>query len=87
MATDLVTREQVEQMLADAEQHTSKELIEDFRWILDAEQTMGEPRTWVEIAPGLQALVHPENTNYVLLFYPRAKRWVDPTWKPTVYGP
>lgn len=41
MATDLVTRDQVEKMLADAEHQYAKNLIEDFRWPLDCGQPMG----------------------------------------------
>ena len=86
MAETHVTREQVEEMVAAAEAQCPQYLIEDYTWILDCGESMGKPRTWVEVAPGLQVLVHPWKTHYVLLFYPRAKRWLDPGWKPTMYG-
>ena len=86
MTEQLLTREQVEVMVATAEGECPASLIEDYSWTLDCGQVMGKARTWVEIAPGLQVLVHPRNPHHVLLFYPRAKRWVDPSWKPKVYG-
>jgi hypothetical protein len=87
MTEQLITREEVTAMVADAERIYPVFLLEDFRWTLDCGRPMGTARTWVEIAPELQVQVHPRNTHYVLLFYPRAKHWLDPTWKPTVYMP
>jgi hypothetical protein len=87
MAKAGITREYVEGLVATAEAQCSKELIEDYRWILDCGQNMGKPRTWVEVVPGLQVMVHPDNTQQVLLFYPRAKHWLDSLWQLSVYAP
>ena len=86
MSHPIIIREQIKKICTQIEDQNAGYGLANITFLWDCGKPMGEPKSSVEVVPGLFGLVFRTNTSKVIIGYPEAKRWVEPAWEMSLHA-
>jgi len=81
MSQPVITCEQVREICTQIEDQNVGYGLAGISFLWDCGKPMGKPKSWIEVVPGLFGLVFRTNPSQVMIGYPEAKRWIEPSWE------